>query len=138
MDLPFKTLSDIGHYGLDQYMEGDMTVAATYLRLAIDCGEHIFARWYADICFRQLDEVGHSNEETAYYYLVATDFGDGDVASWLNSVNPDFIDKSIDFHTRLHQLTQYFVVEHARIKKMEEEESCITRMRIDETTALWS
>ena len=90
--------------GFEAYQNGDMVVAATKLKQAIDAREYTFLTAYADICLRELDGVKRDPSVAAFYYILAADHDDGDALSYLHSLNPILIDKHVHPHERVTQL----------------------------------
>jgi hypothetical protein len=95
-----------GQRGFVLCEEGNCIEGAPLLKAACDSGILMYASIYADICLRNLDGRNHSKEEAAFYYLLAFDYGDGDIWAYLNSLDARLIDMTIDKPTRIALLVR--------------------------------
>jgi hypothetical protein len=75
------------------------------LQEALRGGELTFALAYADICLRNLDGWNHTKEEAARWYVAGADAGDGDAASYLQSLSPSLLEQRSP-QTRVFELTK--------------------------------
>ena len=91
-------LYQIGLRGITHYQEENYKKASKLIKEALDGGDYTFASTYADICLRDLDEVGHEVGEAATWYVRAAEVGDGDAISYLRSLS--ITDGTQDFKIR--------------------------------------
>jgi hypothetical protein len=94
----------LSNQALEAYQEGHYAEATQCIESAIAMGAAWLLLPLADIYHRALDGRVRAPEQAAALYLEASDCGEGDATSYLNSLSPALIDETRAFSERVSLL----------------------------------